>query len=420
MSLQNPWTPVSAGVTTFYECVMFEMSKTPGSELYKRIKALQICLSERDIDGALIVHNANLFYFSGAIQSAYLFIPQDGEPLFFVRKNYERALSESELNLAIPIGGLAELPKLLADHGYTKIDTLGMELDVLPVNHYFRYLDTLKPAKIVDIWPSVQKIRAVKSDYEIALLADVAVLSDFMVETARKHLREGMMEIELAAAVEAEARKRGHEGFVRMRTFNQELYWGHLISGPDAAYSTFIESATGGRGLSHAFPQGAGRRSIMRQEPVVFDLLACMHGYIVDQTRTLSLGPLPEKLVNAHRAAMEIEAALEEMMKPGTPVKALFAKARFIAGTRGLEDHFMGYGKRRVAFCGHGIGLEVDEFPAITGNAKAILLPGMVLVLEPKFHFPGEGVIGVEDTYVVTEQGGRKLTHAPYGIDVTA
>ena len=83
MSLQNPWTPVSAGVTTFYECVMFEMSKTPGSELYKRIKALQICLSERDIDGALIVHNANLFYFSGAIQSAYLFIPQDGGTPFF-------------------------------------------------------------------------------------------------------------------------------------------------------------------------------------------------------------------------------------------------------------------------------------------------------------------------------------------------
>jgi Xaa-Pro dipeptidase len=398
---------------------MFEMPKTPGSELYRRIKALQTCLSESDIDGALIVHNANLFYFSGAIQSAYLFIPQDGEPLYFVRKNHERALVESELHLVIPIGGLAELPKRLTDYGYTKIKTLGMELDILPVNHYFRYLDRLKPVKIVDIWPSVQKIRAVKSDYEIVLLKDVAALSDFMVETGRKHLREGMMEIELAAVVETAARMRGHEGFVRMRTFNQELYWGHLISGPDAAYSTFIESATGGRGLSHAFPQGAGRRSIMRNEPVIFDLLACMQGYLIDQTRTLSLGPLPEKLKNAHLAAMEIEEALEEMMKPGTPVNALFTQAQHIAEAWGLSEHFMGFGKRRVAFCGHGIGLEVDEFPAITENSRTILLTGMVLVLEPKFHFPREGVVGVEDTYVVTEKRGLKLTRAPYVIDVT-
>lgn len=394
------------------------MQKTPGRELYRRINALQTCLSERGIDGALIVHNPNLFYFSGSIQLAYLFIPQEGAPILFVRKNHERALCESELNLIISISGSADLPKLLAEHGHTKINTLGMELDVLPVNHYFRYRDTFKHSKIMDIWPSVQKIRAVKSDYEITLLKDVAALSDFMVETGRKHLREGMMEIELTAAVEAAARVKGHQGFVRMRSFNQEIYWGHLISGPDAAYSAFIESPTGGRGLSHAFPQGAGRRSIRRQEPVVFDLLACMHGYLVDQTRTLSLGPLPEKLENAHFAAMEIEAALEEMMKPGIPVHTLYAEARRIVETRGLSEHFMGYGMRRVAFCGHGIGLELDEFPALTGDEKAILLPGMVLVLEPKFHFPGIGVVGVEDTYVVTGRGNQKLTHAHYGIDV--
>jgi Xaa-Pro dipeptidase len=395
------------------------MPKTPKEELYRRIRSLQAGMAKEEIDGALIVHNANLFYFTGTVQQAYLFIPQEGEPLFFVKKNQARALLESELRHIIPVSSAGDLPQLLADHGYARIKKLGMELDVLPVNHYFRYFDTIKPMEMADIWPFVQKIRAVKSGYELTLIKDVAVLSDFMVETGRRHLRKGITEIELAATIEAAARARGHQGFVRMRSFNQEIYWGHLISGPDAAYPAFIESPTGGYGLSNAFPQGSGWRSIGRHEPVLFDFCAGMYGYYVDQTRIMSLGSLPEKLENAYNVALEIERALEEMMRPGIPVDTLFAKAQRIAGTRGLDEHFMGCGKQRVAFCGHGIGLELDEFPVIMKGEKSLLRPGMVLALEPKFHFPEAGVVGVEDTYVVMDKGSKRLTNADYALDVT-
>jgi len=393
--------------------------KTPKEELYRRIGALQSGMASDEVDGALIVHNTNLFYFTGTVQQSYLFIPREGDPLFFVKKNRDRALVESALKNIIPVSGTGDLPKLLADHGHTRINRLGMELDVLPVNHYFRYLDAIKPVEMVDIWPSVQKIRSVKSEYELNLMREVAVLSDFMVKTGRRNLREGVTEIKLAAVVEAAARARGHQGFVRMRSFNQEIYWGHLISGPDAAYSAFIDSPTGGHGLSHAFPQGAGWRTVRRHEPVIFDLLACMYGYYVDQTRTLAIGPLPEKLEKAYNVAVEIESELENMIQPEITVEALYAKARHIAGMRGLDEHFMGHGKTRVGFCGHGIGLELDEFPVIMRGEKTTLQPGMVLALEPKFHFPGAGVVGVEDTFVVTDHGSQKLTHATYEIDVT-
>ncbi len=393
--------------------------KTPGEELHIRIGALQSVMALDDIDGALIVHNTNLFYFTGTVQQSYLFIPREGAPLFCVKKNLDRALLESELENIISVSGTGDLQKILADHGHTRINRLGMELDVLPVNHYLRYLDAIKPGEMVDIWPSVQKIRSVKSEYELDLMREVAVLSDFMVRTGRRRLREGITEIELAAAVEAAARVKGHQGFVRMRSFNQEIYWGHLISGSDAAYPAFIDSPTGGRGLSHAFPQGAGWRPVRRHEPVIFDLLACMYGYYVDQTRTLAIGPLPVKLESAYNAAVEIESELENMIQPGIAVETLHAKARHIAGMRGLDEHFMGHGKTRVGFCGHGIGLELDEFPVIMKGEKAILQPGMVLVLEPKFHFPGAGVVGVEDTFVVTDHGSQKLTHATYEVDVT-
>ncbi len=395
------------------------MKKTPKEELSRRIRALQRSMESGDIDGALIVQNADLFYFTGTVPQGYLFVPPLGEPLFLVRKNADSIRNESDLDNIIPIGGLRELPGLLAQHGYSQIKRLGMELDVLPVGLYLRYLDIMKPAEIVDIWPSIQTVRAVKSEYEIGLMKEVASLSDFMVATCRNNLKEGLADIELAVAVEAAARTRGHQGYVRTRAFNQEVYWGHLISGPDAADLNFVESTTGGHGLSNAFPQGSGWRTIRRQEPVIFDLLAVIYGYGVDQTRTLSLGPLPNKLDDAYKVSLNIHYELGKMIQPGVSVGDLFSKAQSMAESFSLGEHFLGYGNRRLVFCGHGIGLELDEYPVIAKGGKALLASGMVIAIEPKFNFPGEGVVGVEDTFVVTDKGSQRLTNASYVVDVT-
>ena len=394
------------------------MQKTPKDELNKRVRALQARMEPEQIDGALIVHNVNLFYFGGTVQQAYLFIPVSGEPIFFVRKNPERVKRESTLDNIVPVRGPRDLPGLLADYGYPQLNRLGMELDVLPVNQYFRYLKALKPKEIVDIWPAIQAVRTIKSEYEIGLIREAASLADYMVETARNTLREGITEIELAATVEAAARAKGHQGLIRMRTFNQENYWGHLVSGPEACEPAFINSLTGGLGLSTALPSGAGRRSISRHEPVVFDLCACLNGYIIDRTRTLCLGSLPDKLKKAYEVTMEIEQALEKMVRPGVTAGELYLEAERIAESHGLGEYFMGRGDQHVGFCGHGVGLEVDEQPVITKRSETALAPGMVIAIEPKFGFPDAGIVGVEDTFVVTETGSEKLTFASYDVEI--
>jgi Xaa-Pro dipeptidase len=395
------------------------MKKTPKEELNRRIGELQGRMESGDIGGALIVQNADLFYFTGTVPQGYLFIPVSGEPLLFVRRNADRIKDESELDNIIPMGGLRELPGLLAHHGHAQIRRLGMELDVLPVNLYLRYLDIIKPPDIVDVWPFIQAVRAVKSDYETELMKEVARLSDFIIATCRNNLKEGLTEIELAAMIESQARKRGHQGYVRTRAFNQEVYWGHLLSGPDAAELTFMDSTTGGRGLYNAFPQSSGWRPIRRQEPVITDMGAAMYGYCVDQTRTLSIGPLPNKLDDAYKVSLEIHYGLRKMIRPGVAVGDLFSEAQRMAESHHLGEHFLGYGNRRLVFCGHGVGLELDEYPAIAKGGKALLAPGMVIAIEPKFNFPGEGVVGIEDTFAVTDKGSQRLTNASYVVDVT-
>jgi len=391
-----------------------ESKKTPRSELLARLEKLQTYMAAADVDGALIVENTDLFYFSGAIQQACLFIPREGSPLFFVRRNPDRARIDSALETIIPVKSFQDIPQVLADYGFGKIRKLGMELDVLPVNHYFRWRQTLNPDEIVDIWPAIQKVRMIKSPFETGIIRTAAILADFMVATARHHLREGITDIELAAIVEGEARKRGHQGLVRTRGFNQEVYWGHLLSGPEAASLTFVDSPTGGMGLSPASPQGSGFRKISRHEPVIVDLVGAVGGYIVDQTRTFFIGSIPDILARAYKASIEIDHALAAAIRPGVPAGDIFRQAQQMAADFGLAEHFLGYGTKRAGFCGHGIGLELDEGPVITAAEKTPLAAGMVLALEPKFSFPDLGVVGVEDTFLVTETGVEKLTGASY------
>jgi len=391
-----------------------ESNKTPGHELHARLDKLQTYMAAADVDGALIVENTDLFYFSGTLQHSCLFVPCEGSPLFFVRRNPHRALIDSTLENIIPVKSFQEIPEIIAAHGIGRIRRLGMELDVLPVNHYFRWRQTLKPNEIIDIWPAIQKVRMIKSTYETGIIRTAAKLADFMVATARAHLRVGIREVELAAIVEGEARKRGHQGLVRTRGFNQEVYWGHLLSGPEAASLTFVDSPTGGMGLSPASPQGSGFRKIGRMEPVIMDLVGAVGGYIVDQTRTFFIGSPPDVLARAYEAAIEIENALAEAIRPGVTAGDIFRQAQQMAADFDLAEHFMGHGATRAGFCGHGIGLELDEAPVIAAAEMTPLATGMVLALEPKFSFPDLGVVGVEDTFLVTETGVEKLTGASY------
>ncbi|MBN2516546.1 MAG: aminopeptidase P family protein [Deltaproteobacteria bacterium] len=394
------------------------MIKTPRSELYSRIQTLQSLLESDNVDGALIVHNVNLFYFCGTVQQAVLFVPADGETLLFARKNPDRVKNESSLDHVIPVKGIRDLRKHMADLGYGHFKKLGMELDVLPVNQYFHYKKMLNPDEIVDVWPAIRVVRMIKSEYEIDLLKKAAILSDYMLETARTHLREGISEVALSAEIERAARAKGHQGYIRMRGFNQEVYWGNLVSGPDAANPAFINFTTGGRGLSMAFPSGAGWKVVRKHEPVIVDLAAGLNGYNIDQTRTLCVGGLSERLNMAYHIAREIENALEAMIRPGVEAGALFVGAYKLAASSGLREHFMGYDTQKAGFIGHGIGLEMDELPVLAEKNTMTLEEGMVIAIEPNFAFPDEGVVGVEDTFVVTNNGCEKLTSASYDVVV--
>ena len=97
---------------------------------------------------------------------------------------------------------------------------------------------------------------------------------------------------------------------------------------------------------------------------------------------------------------------------PGAKAEDLYDLALGIVEKAGLSEGFMGY-PEPVSFVGHGLGLELDEWPILGKHSDHILEAGMMIAMEPKTIFPGEGVVGIENTFVVTEEGMEKLNHFP-------
>ena len=68
---------------------------------------------------------------------------------------------------------------------------------------------------------------------------------------------------------------------------------------------------------------------------------------------------------------------------------------------------------QKAAFIGHGVGIELNEMPVLTPRSKDVLEENMTIAIEPKFVVPGVGAVGVENTYLVTNNGLENLTPFP-------
>jgi Xaa-Pro dipeptidase len=383
---------------------------TPASELQERINKFQKTLQDKEISGSLIIQKTDLFYFSGTSQQGWLYVPAEGKPLLMIFKDFNRARVESSLEQVLSLVSPKKIPEALAEGGYELPKTLGMELDVLPVNLYSLYQTIFSHTKIVDVSFDIRLIRAVKSLYELDLMEQAAKYSDQVAAKVVDFLEVGKSEVALAGELEGYARSLGHQGIVRMRLWGSELFYGHLLSGPAAAVPSYLASPTGGEGVSPLIGQGAGFKKIARDETILFDYVFGWKGYLSDHTRIFCIGSLPDELLKAHDFMLEIQEETKAIGVPGAVTGDIYEQMVSLAADRGIAENFMGAGERKIRFTGHGIGLELDEFPFLAKGQKMELEKGMIIALEPKAILPGKGVVGIENTHVVTEQGLEPLT----------
>ncbi|MDD2852367.1 MAG: Xaa-Pro peptidase family protein [Desulfuromonadaceae bacterium] len=375
------------------------------TEAMKRVCTMQKQLQAKGIDGALFIFPIDVYYFSGTRQNSTLWIPASGEPVLLVRKSLARARVESVLADIRPFPSSKEFPALFGE----TVRTIGFTFDVAPVQQLNYYTKLLPGREFVDVSAINREVRSVKSSYELDQLRRSGASLCSVFRQVPEFLAGGMRELDLAAEFEHRLRLAGNEGFIRMRAFNQELFMGLALSGGAASYG-FFDGAVTGRGLSNASPQGASLQVIKANEPIFFDYTGVFNGYITDMTRIFVMGTLDPELQRAFELSLEIQEHIRAALKPGVICEELFLQSVELAEKGGLGAHFMGMPGEQAKFVGHGVGLELDEFPVLAQGFKVPLQVGQAIAVEPKFVFPDKGVIGIENTYAVTVDGGEKIT----------
>lgn len=387
---------------------------TPKAEIESRIGGLKKRMAERGIDFTVILQNVDLFYFAGTIQKGALIISVDHDPLLFIEKTMERAVYETPLQVT-PIKRDKDIKDMLAGKNVLK-GRGAMELDVMPVAVFERWKDLLGFDSFVDVSPLIKDVRLTKSPFEIKQIKRSGEIVSRVFEKAKEVVKEGMSEVEIGAILEAEGRVSGHQGFLRMRGWNQEMMSIYIIHGHSGIIQSCGDVPIAGVGVTHAVAQGPSINRVERDIPVLVDYGGGYNGYATDETRTYVIGRLKEIFQRAYGVAREIIEDTQGFVKEGVNGKEVFIRASDKAKNANLADYFMGYGAGKVGFMGHGLGLEINELPVITPKHDIILKEGMVFAIEPKFIIPGEGAIGIEVDFIVRKDGLERIIDFP--IDV--
>jgi len=383
---------------------------TPEEEIAGRLTRLRSSMKKKGIEALLVVQKMDYYYLSGTTQNGILFVPLEGKPLLMIKREVERARLESPLEEVVELKSIRDLPSLIQGHWGRLPQTLGLELDVLPVNDYFKYESLFPGARFMDTSLMIRDTRKIKSPFEIDFMKMAGEIGRKAYQKGRELLKEGMTEIEFGGLLEAAAKMYGHEGLLRVRSLNYEAYSWHVLSGSSGGIVSQSDSPMGGLGLSPAFPVGASRRVMKAHEPILVDFGTCYHGYQADETRMFSIGEMEDKFIDAYNVCQEIHDAVLEETRPGADCEAIFQHTLQLAEKLGYKNSYLGPPGLQTRFVGHGIGLELNEFPFLAQGHSYPLEQGMAFAVEPKIVFPGEGSVGLENTVVVTQDGYDILT----------
>ena len=385
-------------------------TRVPRSELDNRMKRFRVKMDTiyPDWEIVTIFSKVNLYFFTGTIQDGMLLIPRDKEACLWVKRSYERAMDESlfpQIRSMRSYRDAAQSIPSIPDTVYIETEQVPLALFSRLRKHFpFKYV------RAVD--KQILQIRSVKSPYELGLMERSGEIHRIVLEELVPNaLIEGISEAEFTNELYRLMMEEGHHGIVRFGMFESEIMLGLIGFGESSIYPTYLDSPGGNAGLSPAVPLLGSRDRKLQDGDLVFVDIGCgFHGYHTDKTMTYFFGRgLTEEVTGIHRKCVEIQDTVASLLEPGAIPSQIYESVIAELEPSFLKN-FMGYGNRKVQFIGHGIGLEIAEHPVIAKGFDNPLEEGMVIALEPKNGIKGVGMVGTENTFVVTSDGGRSIT----------
>ncbi|OIJ10941.1 peptidase M24 family protein [Anaerobacillus arseniciselenatis] len=361
----------------------------------QRLTQLSNWLSEQNIDFAFVQTKANVFYLSGFYSEPHerligIFVFPNGEPVM-VCPNMEKPQAkaagwEYDIVSYSDSDNYWELIKNYLNkkgQGGQKIAIEEEHISYLRANALNKIYNE---AKFVSVEEKLNSLRLIKDDQELALLKQAAELADFGVEVGVNAIKSGKTEMDILALIEYELKRKG----IREMSFSTMVLTGAKTADP------------------HGNP---GITEINRGDFVLFDLGVVLDGYCSDITRTVAFQEINDEQRRIYETVLSAQNAAFSICKVGTRVGDIDKAARNYITEAGYGDYF----PHRI---GHGLGIDVHEFPSMSENNDDLLQEGAVFTVEPGIYVPNVGGVRIEDDIVITKDGFESLTKYPKGLTI--
>lgn len=339
--------------------------------LNHRVNKLRKVLLEKNLDGFLVSNFYNILYLTGF----KTLVSDEREAWIFVTKNNIYLFTDSRyvvdnkkhtLKLITPEKGLIKhLQEIIVEE---KIERFGFEGEDLKVDELQKIQEFLVNTELVSLEKTVIKIREIKDEEEINNLRNACKIADECLENVVKTIKIGTTEKEIAFRIEFWLKAKGYD------------------------FSFYpIVAIDKNSAIPHYDTRNGNNEVVKKNSIILIDYGAKYKDYHSDTTRMIFVGKQSNEVINVYNKLLEAQTkAIERLKTDGDPVSI---------------DKYCRSILPYPHSTGHGVGLQIHEFPKISFTSADILSPGQVVTIEPGVYFPQKWGMRIEDTVLIKEGG---------------
>jgi len=351
------------------------------SSYARRRHELSKWLAQNELDLFIVSSRPNLRYLTGFTGEGISLVSHS-EAVLITDRRYEVEAGEEAPDCQVIFAEQGYLREVASYLARLEQPRAGFESQHLTYANYRKLAELAEGAELVPTEGIVEEQRAIKDDTEIAAIRRAAQVIGKAVTQVVAELVVGVTERELSLRLREAILQAG---------------------GDDVSFEPIVafgENSARAHAVSTA-------RQLSQGDIVLIDAGAKADGYCSDMTRTVVFGDPTDKFIEIYQTVRQAQQAAMATIVPGTAAAEVDAEARKVIDSSPYAGSF-GHS------LGHGVGLEVHEEPKLGKNSESVLKAGQVLTNEPGIYLPGWGGVRLEELLLVTEQGAKPLTHAPY------
>ena len=342
----------------------------------EKLKWLREKMRMLDMQGMIVSNPKNIFYLTGIDAEGILLITRK-ENIFLTDGRYtEEVNSILTIDDGIIVHEYKDFIKDEYENFFMFCENVGFEQDYVTYGKYKEYMHLYKINNLQETEKVIEKKRIIKDEEEIEKITKACEITDKCFDHLLKFIKVGQTEKEIAMEIERFFKTNGAES----TSFEPIVASGKNSSKP------------------HAVPTD---KKIDLGDVITLDLGCKYKGYCSDMTRTIFVGYVKEKIKPIYDLVLKNQIQVQKEMRDGSNIKQLY---------KVVENDFKLNGYNLIHSLGHGVGLDIHEYPYLHDKNEEYLKEKMVITNEPGIYLPGEFGVRIEDTVLITKLGSVNLT----------